>query len=88
MEKTTHVPTRMCIVCMQMKPKSELIRLTKDLKGHIIIDYTQKRGGRGVWIDKSKECIDLLKKRKSLEKKFRSPIPNEIFEELNKVVNG
>ena len=88
MTKTSHIPTRMCVVCMQMKPKADLIRLVKDSKGNIIIDYSQKMGGRGVWVDKCPECIQLLKKHKCLERKFQSNVPNEIFEELSKIANG
>lgn len=88
MAKSTHIPTRMCIVCMQMKPKNELIRLIKKQNGKIVIDYSQKMGGRGVWVDKSNECISQLKKRKSLERKFHSVISDEIYEELSKIANG
>ena len=88
MAKSTHIPTRMCIVCMQMKPKSELLRLIKQPDGSIIIDRKQKLGGRGVWIDKSHECVDLLKKKKALERKFKCLIPQNLFEEINKAIDG
>ena len=86
MEKS-HIPTRMCVVCMNMKPKDQMIRLTKNKFGNIVVDYKQKLGGRGVWIDLSNECISLLKKRKSLERKFKCAIPNEIYEEISKYLN-
>ncbi|MBQ7602664.1 MAG: YlxR family protein [Clostridia bacterium] len=87
MPKDAHIPTRMCVVCMQMSPKKDLIRLMQTQNGNILIDFSQKKGGRGVWIHKSKECIDLAKKRKSLERKFKKQIPDNIFEELNKIVS-
>ena len=67
MKQSNHIPTRMCIVCMQMKPKM---------------------GGRGVWIDKTPDCVALLKKRKCLERKFKCVIPEELYEEINKLING
>lgn len=85
--KTSHIPTRMCVVCMQMKPKSELLRLVKNKQGKIIIDKSKKLDGRGVWVDKKQECISQLKKRKSLERKFGSSVPEEIFEEINKILD-
>ena len=87
MAKSNYVPIRMCVVCMQHKPKAELIRLVKTKQGKIIIDHTQKTGGYGVWVDKSPDCIAQLKKRKSLERKFKCAIPEEVFEELNKTLN-
>lgn len=87
MPKDAHIPTRMCVVCMQMSPKEDLIRLIHNQSGNIIIDFSQKKGGRGVWIHKSKDCISLAKKRKSLERKFKKQIPDNIFEELNKIVS-
>lgn len=87
MAKSNYVPLRMCVVCMQQKTKDQLVRLVKNKQGKVVIDYTQKMGGYGVWVDKSPECLLLLKKRKSLERKFKCAIPEEIFEELNKTLN-
>ena len=88
MTKSTHVPTRLCIVCMQMKPKKDLIRPTKNSEGKIVIDAKQKMGGRGVWLDNSSQCISMLKKRKCLERKFKCAIPDELYEEIFKLANG
>lgn len=85
--KSNHIPTRQCVVCMQMKPKEDLIRLIKLQNGKIVVDKTQKAGGRGVWVDKNKNCLSQLKKRKSLERKFKCSIDNELFEELNRVID-
>ena len=84
--KSAHIPTRQCIVCMQMKPKSELIRLVKMPRG-IIIDKKQKLDGRGVWVDRNIECIKNLKKRKALERKFKCAINDELYEEIYKFVD-
>lgn len=88
MKQSNHIPTRMCIVCMQMKSKKDLIRLTKNNQGEIVIDHNYKMGGRGVWIDKTPDCVALLKKRKCLERKFKCVIPEELYEEINKLING
>ena len=85
--KSEHIPTRMCVVCMQMKPKSDLLRLTKLENGQIVVDKSQKRGGRGVWVDKNAECISNLRKRKCLERKFKSNIDEKLFEEINKALD-
>ena len=87
MVRSKHIPERMCVVCMEYSPKNELVRLTKDDQGTVLIDYTQKAGGRGVWIHKNAKCMSQLKKRKALERKFKCAIMSELFEELNNITN-
>ena len=63
------VPMRKCTGCMEMKPKTELIRVVKspDVKdengeitasGEISLDLTGKKSGRGAYVCKSAECLE------------------------------
>ncbi len=65
-------------------PKSELTRVVKSANGQILIDKTGKVEGRGAYICKSDECINKLKKLKSLNKAFKCQVSDEIYEELLK----
>ena len=65
-------------------PKSELTRVVKSANGQILIDNTGKVEGRGAYICKSDECINKLKKLKSLNKAFKCQVSDEIYEELLK----
>ena len=85
--KTSHIPTRKCVVCMQQKPKSELLRLVKTENGNIVIDQHKKICGRGVYVDIHGDCVSQLKKRKSLEKKFRCAVPQEVFDQIEGFLN-
>lgn len=56
MSATKRIPERMCVVCRQMKPKNELIRIVNTIDG-VAVDLTGKLNGRGVYICKCRECI-------------------------------
>jgi predicted RNA-binding protein YlxR (DUF448 family) len=51
-----HVPQRTCIGCMQTKPKRELVRVVRTPDGHIEIDPTGKKPGRGAYLCRRAEC--------------------------------
>ena len=61
------IPERMCVVCRQMKPKKELIRIFNS-DGVVAIDKTGKSGGRGVYVCKCKEYITKALKNKGFVK--------------------
>ena len=56
MNATKKVPERMCVMCRQMKPKNELIRIV-NFDGSVTVDKTGKLNGRGVYLCKSKACV-------------------------------
>ena len=86
MSKSSKIPERMCIVCREMKPKNELIRLVL-IGDDIKIDTKQKMQGRGVWVDKNETCIHNLEKRKSLNRTFKKEINPDIYKELESMIN-
>lgn len=56
MSAVKKVPERMCVVCRQMKPKNELIRVVNN-NGVVVVDKTGKINGRGVYLCKCKDCV-------------------------------
>ena len=82
-----HTPERMCVACRQMKQKNELIRIVKS-DNTVTLDISQKLGGRGAYICKSKECIDTAKKRKALSKHFKMAINEEIYDSAQELIQG
>lgn len=77
MEK--HIPMRMCAACRHMRPKKELIRLTKQ-EDVIIFDDNMKMGGRGVYLCRNKDCIALARRKKALSRHFKQAVNDEIYE--------
>lgn len=67
-----------------MKSKRELIRVLKDAQGHISIDATGRKNGRGAYICPSMDCFKKAVKSKGLERSFKMAIPKEVYESLEK----
>lgn len=82
--KPKKIPLRMCVGCMEMKPKSELIRVVKEPDGNITLDPTGKKNGRGAYICKCSACLEKAVKTKKFERSFSINIPNEVLEALTR----
>ena len=70
MKKEKHIPKRMCVACREMKEKSELFKVVYD--GGPIIDKTGKFQGRGAYVCKNADCINLAEKKKGFERSFKT----------------
>lgn len=77
---------RRCIGCMESKEKSSMIRIAC-YEGKITVDPTGKAKGRGVYLCRSRECMDKARKKKALQRNFETEITqeeiNDIFQELS-----
>ena len=49
---------RMCVACRQKKEQHEMLRISR-LGDDYVIDFNHKLGGRGAYICKEKECLNL-----------------------------
>ena len=72
------IPMRMCIVCKQMMPKKELVRIVKNENG-VQVDYSGKVNGRGAYVCTSKECAEKLYKTKALNRAFSCEIDENTY---------
>lgn len=77
-------PERMCIVCRNMKPKSELTRIVKNKDGQLFVDKLGKAMGRGAYVCKSAECSQKLLSVRALARAFHCEISAEITENIMK----
>jgi len=65
--KKGHIPERTCIVCRKKLPKKELLRFCVK-NNQIVLDRTQKEGGRGAYF--CRECLSKIKNLKVKRKLF------------------
>ncbi len=79
MDKKT--PMRTCIACKKVKPKRELIRVVNGEDG-ISLDFTGKKNGRGAYVCNDLACIETLKKKKALNRAFKTPVGDEIYDKI------
>ncbi|MGQ7277207.1 RNase P modulator RnpM [Brevibacillus thermoruber] len=55
--KQKKIPLRKCIVCQEMLPKKELVRVVRTPDEEIIIDPTGKAAGRGAYVCRQESCL-------------------------------
>ena len=83
--KMRKIPMRSCVVTKEKLPKQELVRIVRTPEGEVTIDLTGKANGRGAYVKKDIEVINKARKSKILERALETTIPEEIYEELEKV---
>ncbi len=86
--KTKKIPMRSCVVTKEKYPKKELLRIVRTPEEKIIIDETGKSNGRGAYLKKDKEVIEKARKSKILNKILGVEIPDNIYEDLIKIINN
>ncbi len=83
------IPLRKCVVTQERLPKKELLRIVKNNEGQVFVDLTSKANGRGAYIKKDLEILNLAKQKKSLERALECEISDEVYQQIQDViVNG
>lgn len=72
---------RRCVACRTNKQQQDMLRVTK-IADAFEFDPTQKKGGRGAYVCKTKDCIELTRKKRLFNKAFKCNVPSEIYEGL------
>ena len=80
------IPLRQCIGCGEMKNKKEMLRVLRTEEQGAILDTTGRKNGRGAYICPNAECMKRARKSKGLERAFKMPIPDEIYDSLTKEI--
>ena len=81
---TKKIPLRQCIGCGEMKSKKEMIRVLKTAEDEIVLDATGRKNARGAYLCPSMDCFKKAVKNKGLERSFKTAIPKEVYETLEK----
>lgn len=80
------IPLRTCVVTKEKLPKKELLRIVRTNE-KVVVDETGKVNGHGAYIKKSMEALNLAKKNKTLDKILETTINDEIYEEIERIIN-
>jgi uncharacterized protein len=80
------VPLRKCVVTGEMLPKKSMIRVVRSKEGVVSVDPTGKMSGRGAYVSKSEEVVEMARKKNSLDRQLEVKIPDEVYEELLKLI--
>lgn len=79
---------RRCIACRQSFPQDELIRFTLS-DGSIVADRDRRAEGRGFYLCRNKDCVELAIKRKSFNRICRRSVSEaEIFKAVKEAAGS
>ncbi|HVB22342.1 MAG TPA: YlxR family protein [Ktedonobacteraceae bacterium] len=76
-KKPKHIPLRTCISCKETKPKRELLRIVRTPDGHVVMDATGKKSGRGAYLCAKRSCWENALKKKRIEQEFEVTLSAE-----------
>ncbi len=80
-------PLRKCLATNERLAKKELIRVVKNNENKVFVDLTGKANGRGAYIKKSLEAVEIARKKKCFQRALECEIDDSVFEELIKIIN-
>ena len=78
------IPQRQCMGCRERKAKRELIRVVRTTEGTVSLDFSGKLNGRGSYLCPDMNCLMKARKARSLERSLEVPIPEEVYDRLQK----
>ena len=73
---------RTCISTREIKNIKDLLRVVKTPSGNILIQGEKHLLGRGAYISRNIEAINIARKKKLLNKDLRTNVPEEIYDQL------
>lgn len=76
-KRPKHLPLRTCIACHDTKSKRELLRVVRTPDGHVSIDATGKKSGRGAYLCARLSCWQKAFKEKRFEHEFEITLLEE-----------
>ena len=72
---------RRCVSCRESKQQNEMLRIAK-VNNDFIIDHNLKLGGRGAYVCKCSECINLAIKKRAFNRAFKMNVDEKIYQQL------
>ena len=85
--KMKKIPMRTCVITREKLEKKDLFRVVRTPEGNVIVDDTLKANGRGAYLKKDKDVIEMARKSKMLEKHLETSIDDSIYDELISKIN-
>lgn len=87
MAKQRKIPLRTCVVSGEKLDKRDMLRIVKNKEGEVKVDISGKMNGRGAYIKKDVQILEIAKKKNSLGRKLECEIPQEVYEEIEKIIS-
>ena len=84
--KEKRVVLRTCVVTKEQLEKKDLLRIVKNKEGQVFVDENGKQNGRGAYIKKDLEVLELDKKNKALDRALETTISDEVYTQIEKSI--
>lgn len=81
------IPMRRCLATNESFPKKELLRIVRTPEGEVKVDLTGKLNGKGAYLSRSNEALNIAKKKKVFDKALEVTVPEEVYEEISRIIN-
>lgn len=80
--KKRKIPMRKSVVSGEMKPKKELVRITRSKEGEVAIDPTGKMPGRGAYVALEPKEVQAAWDKHILDRVLETTLADEFYQEL------
>ncbi len=81
------IPMRRCVATNESYPKKQLLRIVRNKEGEVSVDLTGKANGKGAYILKDPEALQLAIKKNAIAKALDTEIPETVYEQIRKVID-
>ena len=81
------IPMRKCLATGQSFPKKELLRIVRTPEGEVRVDETGKLNGKGAYISKSIEALNILRNKKLLNRALEVEVNEDVYKEIENIIN-
>lgn len=79
---------RKCLASGESVPKKDLLRIVRTPEGEVKVDTTGKLNGKGAYLKKSLEALEIAKKKNLLSRALEVNVDEEVYKEIERVING
>ncbi|MFK4567000.1 RNase P modulator RnpM [Enterococcus sp. UD-01] len=80
--KKRKIPMRKSVVSGEMKPKKELVRITRSKEGEVAIDPTGKLPGRGAYVALEPQEVQEAWDKHVLDRVLETKLSDDFYQEL------
>lgn len=80
------IPMRRCVATQAQLPKKELLRIVRTPEGTVKIDLTGKANGRGAYLAKTTDAVEVAQKRGALARALECEIPASLYDEIRSLL--
>jgi predicted RNA-binding protein YlxR (DUF448 family) len=70
-------PQRTCVGCRQRAEKAQLLRVVNS-DGILVIDLQSRQPGRGAYLHRALDCVELADQRRAVARALRSTTPIDL----------